>query len=156
VTLGGLVIVVVAIVLVILSYVFKDPVIGQIIGILIMSLILFMAVLLFFLAIGVLTVSVGMIVRLERPNDATEFSFYLIKRKLGRCVVFFLLLLFPLLFLAITNAITYVWHDFWTFWPYAIWQVPMNCVISVFFGILTCYTLIHVENAKLLYKCNNK
>jgi hypothetical protein len=118
-----------------------------------MTFILLCLVLVVIVGIGLFIMSTMILIKMERPHDARQFSFYFFRRKLGRTIVIFLLLIPPLMVIATTAAITYVWMDVMTYYYFFVVQHPANCFLACCFSILTCYTLIHEENFKILYGC---
>jgi hypothetical protein len=156
VTLSGLGLALTALILLILLNTLKDANAKFVDSVLIISLLLLFGLILFFVAVGLIIMSTRILIRMERPQDAKQFSFYLFKRKLGRSIIVFNLAMLPTVFTTFGSAISIVWFDFWTIYPSVAVQPSFQLIISICFSILTTYTLIHEEKLRAFWRCSKE
>jgi hypothetical protein len=151
VTIVAIIFLVTVVAVVILLASVRDLTVDYVIGLYAMIAVLLFAVLLILVSGGLMVTSTIILVRMEKPKDVKQFGFYVFKRKLGRSIILFNILMIPAIFFSITSAIEFPWPDFWTFYTTLIVQIPAVLIILVGFSCLTAFTLIHEENLKIFY-----
>lgn len=104
-----------------------------------------------------LTVSaIRLLLVLERPEDATSFSFYFFKLKLTRCILIFNIVLAPSLVVILMNALQLISTDIFSVYVSVAVTSPATCFMAIAFGTITFITLIHTQKVKEVYTCCQK
>jgi hypothetical protein len=153
VTTIGAVYAIVGVVLYLGFVLFPDVLVLQI---LLMLHIIFIGFSLFVVSIFLIISSVRLLYVMEMPKNAAELGYYFFKLKLTRCIIAFIIILYPSIVIIILNGAMLIWNDFLTIYFSIGVITPATCIMAVLFGSLTCFTLIHNQKLKELYCSKNK
>jgi hypothetical protein len=119
--------------------------------ILLMLLVFVFALGLFFVSIFLIISSVRLLIVIDMPKDAAELGFYFFKLKLTRCIIVFIIIVYPSMFIIIIDGIGLLWGDFLTVYFSVAITSPGTTIMAIMFSTLTFFTLIHTQKLRSLY-----